>query len=62
MKWFIGGIFVVGAGLIWLGNNALNEPNQSADVRAGGIIPIAIGCGMIVLDVLVALIWLIVRT
>lgn len=61
MRWLLGTLFVGGCGLLWFGNKAMNDPDQSADVRVGGVIPAFIGGCMLVLDVLLALIWLVMR-
>ena len=60
MKLFLLGLLVLGVVLMGWGTAITNGPG-SADERVAGAFPILAGAGFIVLGVVVAFLWLVVR-
>jgi hypothetical protein len=64
MRWVVIGLFVVGVVfefLAWLGYRRDAREGQSADVAAGNDIPIIIGLCFWGVDVLIVVIWGLIR-
>lgn len=61
MKVALGVAAVIGFILIALGYRAMNEPGESADVRAGGAVPVVLGMIILVADLVVAFIYAVVK-
>jgi hypothetical protein len=47
MIWAAAALLLGGAVLVWIGNRAMEDEGQSADVRIGGLVPLIMGGGAI---------------
>ncbi|MCJ2019586.1 hypothetical protein MKK84_19470 [Methylobacterium sp. E-065] len=60
MKWLLDILLALGIALIAWGTAITNGPG-SADERVAGSVPILAGIGFVLLDFVIAFVWLVVR-